>query len=61
MHACMGKITAKKLLDDEKKLSKEHNMTLKEYKFLRNQTVILIEKGNGLDLLFKNLQKEGQD
>jgi len=54
-----GKITAKKLLDDEKKLSKEHNMTLKEYKFLRNQTVILIEKGDDLDFLFKNLQREG--
>jgi len=56
-----GKITAKKLLDDEKKLSKEHNMIIKEYKFLRNQTVILIEKGNGLDFLIKNLQREEQN
>lgn len=56
-----GKITARKLLGDEKKLSKEHNMTIKEYKFLKNQTVILIEKGEDLDLLIKNLQREGQE
>jgi len=56
-----GKITAKKLLGDEKKLSKEHNMTIKEYKFLKNQAVILIEKGNDLDFLIKNLQREEQE
>lgn len=56
-----GKITAKKLLGDEKKLSKEHNMPMKEYKFLKNQTVILIEKGNDLKFLIKNLQREDKD
>jgi len=56
-----GKITAKKLLDDEKKLSKEHNMAIKEYKFLKNETVILIEKGNDLNFLIKNLQREDKD
>jgi len=55
-----GKIAARKLLDDEKKLSKEHNVTIKEYKFLKNQAVILIEKGEGLDFLIKNLQREGE-
>lgn len=54
-----GKIVARKLLGDEKKLSKEHNMTIKEYKFLKNQVVILIEKGKGLSI--KNLQREGQE
>lgn len=56
-----GKIAAKKLLGDDKKLSKEHNMPIKEYKFLKNQAVIFIEKGNGLDLLIKNLQREGEE
>ena len=56
-----GKIAARKLLDDEKKLSKEHNVTIKEYKFLKNKAVILIEKGNGLGFLIKNLQREGQE
>lgn len=52
-----GKITARKLLGDEKKNAKEHNITIKEYMFLKNQTIILIEKGNGLDLI-KDLQRE---
>ena len=56
-----GKIAARKLLGDEKKLSKEHNITINEYKFLRNQAMILIEKGNGLDFLIKNLQREGKE
>ena len=56
-----GKITAKKLLDDEKKLSKEHNMTIKEYKFLKNQTVILIEKRDDLNFLIKKLEREGRE
>lgn len=55
-----GKIAARKLLKDEKKLSKEHNMTIREYKFLKNQTVILIEKGTDLDFLVKNLQQEAR-
>lgn len=56
-----GKIAARKLLGDEKKLSKEHNITIKEYKFLRNQAIIFIEKGNDLDFLIKNLQGEGRE
>jgi len=56
-----GKIVARKLLDDEKKLSKEQNMTIKEYKFLKNQTVILIEEGKDLNILIQNLQKEDHE
>ena len=56
-----GKIAARKLLDDEEKLTKMHNITIKEYKFLKNQAVILIEKGNDLNCLVKSLQREGQE
>jgi len=53
-----GKIVARKLLDNDKKLSKEHNMTIKEYHFLKNQAVILIENGSNIDFLIKKLQKK---
>ena len=56
-----GKIVARKLLDDEKKLSKEHNMTVKECEFLKNQTVILIEEVKDLNILIQNLQREEQE
>ena len=44
-------------LNDEKKNAKEHNIAIKEYRFLKNQAVISIDKGNDLDLV-KNLQRE---
>jgi len=53
-----GKIAARKLLDKEKKLSKEHNMTVEEYRFIKNQTIILIEKGTDTDLLISKLRKK---
>ena len=56
-----GKMVARKLLDHEKKVSKELNLTVKEYKFLKNQVVILIEEGKDLDFLIKNLQRERQE
>ena len=54
-----GKIAARKLLNDEKKNAKEHNIEIKEYRFLKNQTVILIDRGNDLDLV-KKLEREEQ-
>jgi len=53
-----GKIVARKLLDNDKELSKEHNMTIKEYQFLKNQVVILIENLNNIDSLIEKLQKK---
>ena len=53
-----GKIAARKLLDKEKKLSKEHNMTIEEYRFIKNQTIILIEKGDDVDSLIRKLRKK---
>jgi hypothetical protein len=52
-----GKIAARRLLGDGPENAKEHNMSPKEYNFIRNQTIILMEEENSL-VLFDGLQRE---
>jgi phosphate uptake regulator len=52
-----GKIAARKLLDEDNKNAKECNMTVKEYQFLKNQVVILIENDEEMVSSLKKLKK----
>jgi len=53
-----GKIAARRLLGDEKEVARNHNMNLKEYQFIRNQTLVLIENEDEIISLIKKLVKE---
>jgi hypothetical protein len=53
-----GKILARRLLEKEKKLSKEHNLTINEYRFLKNQAVILVQNGKMVSTLSRQLKKK---
>jgi hypothetical protein len=53
-----GKIMARRLLENDKKLSKEHNLTINEYEFLKNQAIILIQNGRVVNTLSKQLKKK---
>jgi len=51
-----GKIAARKLLDDEKKQAKRHNMTVEEYHFLRTEVIAWIEEGATIKSLVKEIK-----
>jgi cell division protein FtsL len=53
-----GKILARKLLEKEKKLSREHNLTINEYRFLKNQAVALVENGTVINTFSKQLKRK---
>jgi hypothetical protein len=52
-----GKIMARKLLEEERKRSKELNMDIREYCFLKNEAIILIQDGKNLNTLRDKLKK----
>jgi len=53
-----GKITARKLLDKEKKQAKRHNMTVEEYRFLKTEAVSWIEEGKTIKSFTKEIKKK---
>jgi len=52
-----GKIVARKLLDNEEKQAKKHNMNVDEYRFVKNEVVIWIEERNAVISLIQKMQK----
>lgn len=51
-----GKIAARKLLDNERKQAKRHNMTGEEYRFLKTEAVTWIEEGKTIRSLTKEIK-----
>lgn len=53
-----GKIMARKLLENDKERSKDMNLNVKEYRFLKNEVEIFIQDGKMLDSLKRKLKKK---
>lgn len=51
-----GKIAARKLLDNEEKQAKRHNMTVEEYRFLKTEAVTWIEEGETIRSFTKEIK-----
>jgi hypothetical protein len=55
-----GKIMARKLLEKDKERSKELNMDIREYRFLKNETIILIQDEKVFMFIKEKLKKKRQ-
>jgi len=53
-----GKMMARKLLDKDEERSKELNINIKEYRFLKNEVAIFIQNGKTLNSLKKKVKKK---
>lgn len=53
-----GKIMARKLLEKDKQRSKELNIDIREYRFLKNEVTILIEDGKILNSLKEQVKEK---
>jgi hypothetical protein len=53
-----GKIIARKLLEKDKERSKQLNMDIREYRFLKNEATILIQDGKTLVFLKQKLKEK---
>lgn len=53
-----GKILARRLLENEKKMAREQNVTTDEYRFIKNQAIILIQNSRIVNSLSRQLKKE---
>jgi hypothetical protein len=53
-----GKIAARKLLENDKECSRELKITTEEYRFLRNEGIIIIQEGDTISSLRKKLKKK---
>ena len=53
-----GKIMAQRLLEKDKERSKQLNLDIREYRFLKNETAIFIQDGKTLVFLKQKLKKK---
>jgi len=55
-----GKLMARRLLEKDKERSKQLNLDIREYRFLKNEATILIQDGKPLIFLKQKLKKRRQ-
>jgi hypothetical protein len=53
-----GKIAARRLLNEEKKQARKHNMAIEEYRFLKGEALVWINKGTALKSFAMKLQTD---
>lgn len=51
-----GKILARKLLGSDRREAKKHNMTAHEYRFVKNEALILVEEGKTIKSFARKMQ-----